>query len=134
MNHNKERQSNQQKEKEQRTKDRILRLKNASRTKLRDKIKALEVSVKTDPKRKQLLMQLQRDLEFMEQYDLGYEKQERNDNSLGKKSIFYDKDWNPDGIAPKGYRNIPHNPTTFVRKTRLTPQLSGLSNIKLPKV
>ena len=32
---------------------------------------------------------------------------------LGRKSIFYDADWNPNGKAPYNYKNVPYNPKTF---------------------
>ncbi|CDO95152.1 unnamed protein product [Kluyveromyces dobzhanskii CBS 2104] len=52
---------------------------------------------------------------------------------LGKKSIFYDPEWNPMGRAPFGLKNIPYNPRTFKRNTEVEPRLNGLDNIPLPK-
>lgn len=54
-------------------------------------------------------------------------------DELGKKSIFYDPDWNPSGKAPFGLKNIPYNPRTFQRETNLAPRLNGLEDIPLPK-
>lgn len=50
----------------------------------------------------------------------------RTDGGLGKKSIFYDPDWNPEGIPPPGERQIAYNQATFKRKTELRPRLVGL--------
>lgn len=52
--------------------------------------------------------------------------------ALGEKSIFYDQDWNPEGLAPPGQRNIPYSPLTFQRKFNCAPHLDGLSNIPPP--
>lgn len=49
------------------------------------------------------------------------------DGSLGRKSIFYDPDWNPEGIPPPGERQIAYNLATFKRKIELKPRLAGLS-------
>lgn len=52
---------------------------------------------------------------------------QRTNSSLGRKSIFYDPDWNPEGIPPPGERQIAYNPATFKRKTELKARLAGLS-------
>ncbi|CUS24474.1 LAQU0S16e02520g1_1 [Lachancea quebecensis] len=51
---------------------------------------------------------------------------------LGERSIFYDREWNPEGKAPSGYKNVPYNQHTFKRKSRAEPQLQGLNSIPLP--
>ena len=45
----------------------------------------------------------------------------------GKKSIFYDPDWNLEGIPPPGEKFIPYNPITFKRRNELKTRLAGLS-------
>lgn len=50
-----------------------------------------------------------------------------HDKVRSKKSIFYDPEWNPEGIEPIGERNVPYNPVTFKRKNELNPRLAGLS-------
>lgn len=45
----------------------------------------------------------------------------------GKKSIFYDPDWNIEGIPPSGEKFIPYNPNTFKRRNELKTRLAGLS-------
>lgn len=53
---------------------------------------------------------------------------------LGSRSIFYDPDWNTEGIAPPGFKNIPYSERTFIRKDEnVTRQLSGLTDIKAPE-
>ena len=51
---------------------------------------------------------------------------------LGTKSIFYDAEWNPEGEAPSGYRNVPYNPFTFKSRVEIKPELLGLEDIPLP--
>ncbi|CCK68046.1 Aim4p KNAG_0A03660 [Huiozyma naganishii CBS 8797] len=53
---------------------------------------------------------------------------------LSSKSIFFDPDWNPEGRAPLGHKNISYNFATFNRRLELEPKLSGLHNVKLPDV
>lgn len=53
---------------------------------------------------------------------------------LGSKSIFYDPEWNPKGLAPPGFRNISYNPITFTRKQNsFQKNTLGLQGINLPK-
>ncbi|QLL32574.1 hypothetical protein HG536_0D00960 [Torulaspora globosa] len=61
------------------------------------------------------------------------EKANQRDAELGPKSIFYDPDWNAEGKAPSGFKNIPYNERTFTRKNEsVAQQLAGLTNIKPP--
>lgn len=61
------------------------------------------------------------------------EDTKRVDGGLGRKSIFYDPDWNPKGIPPSGERQIAYNPATFKRKIELKSRLAGLSPEKWKK-
>lgn len=45
---------------------------------------------------------------------------------LGKKSIFYDPEWNPEGYPPPGEKSLPYNESTFKRRTEVNPLLAGL--------
>lgn len=74
--------------------------------------------------------------------DIGKEAKEKlnsgnkstlQNEKLGKKSIFYDSDWNPSGKPPNGYRNVSYNQDTFVRKFQLKPRLGALRDIKIPE-
>ncbi|SCW03608.1 LAFE_0G14224g1_1 [Lachancea fermentati] len=59
----------------------------------------------------------------------------KNDNStmeLGERSIFYDVEWNPQGVAPFGLRNIPYNPRTFKVKEPVEAILCDLKDIPVP--
>ena len=62
----------------------------------------------------------------------GNERKGKPPAELGRRSIFYDPDWNADGQAPEGFRNIPYNPTTFKRRGPLITRLAGLDNIVIP--
>lgn len=61
--------------------------------------------------------------------------EERSNKPSAKKSIFYDPDWNVEGIPPPGEKFIPYNPNTFKRRNGLKTRLAGLSpeNWKAPK-
>ncbi|CCD24211.1 Aim4p NDAI_0C05520 [Naumovozyma dairenensis CBS 421] len=75
----------------------------------------------------------------MEKHGLGSKNNDDNTiktpTELGKRSIFYDEDWNPTGSAPsEQFRNIPYNPSTFVRKgPDIDPIMHGLENVLYPK-
>lgn len=60
------------------------------------------------------------------------EQEKKSPAVLGQRSIFYDPDWNADGQAPEGFRNIPYNPKTFKRRGPLITRLAGLDNIVIP--
>ncbi|QLQ79450.1 hypothetical protein HG537_0C00970 [Torulaspora globosa] len=61
------------------------------------------------------------------------EKASERSSSLGSKSIFYDPDWNAEGRAPPGFKNIPYNKRTFTRRNdKVARQLAGLTDIKPP--
>jgi len=59
-------------------------------------------------------------------------KDETSLEILGKKSIFYDPDWNKEGIAPPGCKNVKYNEMTFRKGKTTTPRLCGLNDIQLP--
>lgn len=56
-----------------------------------------------------------------------------SNEELGSKSIFYDPEWNPKGVAPPGFRNVAYNPTTFTRKQGSLQRHALGINIDLPK-
>ncbi|GAV46969.1 hypothetical protein ZYGR_0C00110 [Zygosaccharomyces rouxii] len=56
-----------------------------------------------------------------------------NHEELGSKSIFYDPEWNPKGLAPPGFKNVAYNPATFTRKqSSLQRHMLGI-NADLPE-
>lgn len=75
---------------------------------------------------------LKDDLEFMISNKLGGNEKEDLTGPLGKKSIFYDEEWNPEGLAPPYCKNVKYNHATFVRRSVLKPRLADLHDIKLP--
>lgn len=61
------------------------------------------------------------------------EKMSERSSELGSKSIFYDPDWNVEGKAPPGFKNIPYNERTFTRRNEnVARKLAGLTDIKPP--
>ncbi|AQZ09520.1 AIM4 (YBR194W) [Zygosaccharomyces parabailii] len=52
--------------------------------------------------------------------------------ALGSRSIFYDPEWNPEGKAPPGFKNVPYNPSTFTRKPGSLPSHTLGLDIKPP--
>lgn len=89
---------------------------------------------------KATLESLKSDLVFMEKNDLGTTigtDDSHLPTELGTKSIFFDPEWNPKGIAPRGHKNIPYNPFTFKPKEAGKGQaneveIEGIEDIPLP--
>ncbi|SMN19601.1 similar to Saccharomyces cerevisiae YBR194W AIM4 Protein proposed to be associated with the nuclear pore complex [Maudiozyma saulgeensis] len=81
------------------------------------------------------LAKLKNDLDFMIRNKIGKvdnDKEEDLGEILGKKSVFYDPDWNEEGVAPPGCKNVRYNEATFKRRRVVTPRLCGLNDIQLP--
>ncbi|CAR23594.1 Aim4p [Lachancea thermotolerans CBS 6340] len=62
----------------------------------------------------------------------GFENNNVKNQELGERSIFYDHEWNPEGKAPSGYKNVPYNQYTFKRKSKVEPKLQGFKSIPFP--
>ncbi|SCU91801.1 LAMI_0E07338g1_1 [Lachancea mirantina] len=53
-------------------------------------------------------------------------------NELGKRSIFYDPEWNPEGRPPLGLANVAYNAATFMPRKPVQDALAGLQEIPTP--
>ena len=125
----------QERNKELRRNNRIQKLRNVSRSRFQSQIDNLQGKPDLSKKEQLQLDKLKDDLDFMVRNNIG--KVEKDNNSedndvLGDKSIFYAPDWNIDGAAPPGCRNVRYNEPTFVRRTKIQPRTEGLSDIRLP--
>lgn len=93
---------------------------------------------KTDLSKKEQLQldKLKDDLEFIVRNNIGkIEKENSSEENeiLGNKSIFYDPDWNVEGVAPLGCRNVRYNESTFVRRAKIEARTEGLTDIQPPQ-
>lgn len=112
--------------------NRIEKLKHLNKGSIQNQIDDLEKKLKLSKSENQQLKQLKDDLGFMSRYNIGHEKQKPTVEILGKKSIFYDPDWNPDGVAPENCKNITYNKETFIRRKPVKVRLGYIDEIKLP--
>lgn len=126
----------QERNRELRKNNRIQKLRNMSRSKFQSQIEHLQQKPELLKKEQIQLDKLKEELEFMIRNDIGKIEKENSseDNEiLGSKSIFYDPDWNVEGVAPPGCRNVRYNKSKFVRRTKIEVRTEGLTDIQLPQ-
>ncbi|KAH3678279.1 hypothetical protein WICMUC_001603 [Wickerhamomyces mucosus] len=110
--------------KEQRAKERLERLKTLDPQRLQTRVNDLRVKKENNNGRlihneQRLLQNLEKDLESITKHNLNtnneaedgdlQQEQEISEVKLGRKSVFYDPEWNPIGLPPKGFTNLEYN-------------------------
>lgn len=116
-----------------RTERRISGLRDVDRKVRQTGIEKLDGKNHVKAKEYKRLNVLKGDLKLADKDSADREHEHNDSQRLGTKSIFFDSDWNPDGEAPQGHKNIPYNQNTFKRKEgTFHPKLAGLDDIPLP--
>lgn len=129
---NRQKKRDQERNKDLRKRNRISKLEKVRKSTLEKKITVLAEKKTLTKQETAQLETLKDDLEFMIKNNIGEEEREDQNGPLGENSIFYDSEWNPEGVAPPNCRNVKYNRATFVRRTAIKPRPADLQDIKLP--
>ncbi|CAI4037428.1 hypothetical protein SMKI_02G3030 [Saccharomyces mikatae IFO 1815] len=108
---------------------RISKVQHLNKKKVRNQIELFPGETDTNQEETRQQAGLKSCSEAAPEHIYGHEKE---NGEYGRRSIFFDKDWNLKGIAPSHHRNIPYNPRTFKRRIEVRARLGNLSNIKIP--